>query len=543
MVERFASDDQLPPQLLREMAERQNPEIEDVEVEEEEEERFFDAQNFTWHSTDSWHGQKETFLPESVGPTREFSTPYEAFRAYWDDTIISYIVTETNLHAQSIQREKFRREWYPTNASEIFILLVFWISLGIVRLPTIKSCFSNMTLLKTEVFRRLFTESRYWNLNAAFHLANGPLPPDDPIHPVRPIVDHINQKFKEMYNLAQDISIDESLTLWKGPLGFKQYIKTKAARFGIKTFQLCESSTGYLWSFFVYVGKATTSSPLASSVSTVLNLIRPVLNRGHVLFMDNFFNSPSLARYLKRNGTDCVGTLRSNRKHVPLALRKCPLVEGEYIARHSGDVLLIALHDRKRITCVSTYHNLSQIEKPERPGRRATHRLQLIDDYNHCMGGVDRLDQMLEPYLIERKQCLKWSKKLFKRLVNISIQNARILVEKSTNTKIDSLAFRLALVSEIMERHLPNVPRHHSIGQPRRAHLPEARLTERHFIRHIPVTNEMQENVVHKSNLGRRRCALCYKQGRKTKTTVYECPDCEVPLCIEPCFKTWHTVE
>lgn len=74
------------------------------------------------------------------------------------------------------------------------------------------------------------------------------------------------------------------------------------------------------------------------------------------------------------------------------------------------------------------------------------------------MGVVDRLDQMLEPYLIERKQCAKWTKKLFKRLLNISIQNARILLEKSINTKVNAFAFRLELVQSIMSRHCNNVP-------------------------------------------------------------------------------------
>jgi len=49
--------------------------------------------------------------------------------------------------------------------------------------------------------------------------------------------------------------MDESLTLWKGRLSIKQYLPLKASKFGIKTFELCESTTGYLWCFLVYTGK------------------------------------------------------------------------------------------------------------------------------------------------------------------------------------------------------------------------------------------------------------------------------------------------
>ncbi|KAJ8736967.1 hypothetical protein PYW07_000238 [Mythimna separata] len=66
---------------------------------------------------------------------------------------------------------------------------------------------------------------------------------------------------QEAYVPSQNICIDESLTLWKGNLKFCQYIKTKAAKFGVKTYELCESSTGYLWSFFVYEERPTSAKP------------------------------------------------------------------------------------------------------------------------------------------------------------------------------------------------------------------------------------------------------------------------------------------
>jgi len=44
----------------------------------------------------------------------------------------------------------------------------------------------------------------------------------------------------------RDISVDESLMLWKGQLGFRQYIPIKRARFGIKSYELCESGSGYI---------------------------------------------------------------------------------------------------------------------------------------------------------------------------------------------------------------------------------------------------------------------------------------------------------
>ncbi|KAJ8312517.1 hypothetical protein KUTeg_009890 [Tegillarca granosa] len=61
-----------------------------------------------------------------------------------------------------------------------------------------------------------------------------------------------------------------------------------------------------------------------------------------------------------------------------------------------------------------------------------------------------------------------------------------------------------------------------------------ARLTGRHFIR-------MYENPKNKLD-----CEVCNdrkKQGWKRKQTRFFCKTCRVPLCVEPCFEIYHTVQ
>lgn len=43
-------------------------------------------------------------------------------------------------------------------------------------------------------------------------------------------------------------------TVWSRHLQGAKKIPLKAVEFGIKTFELCESSMGYLWNFIVYTG-------------------------------------------------------------------------------------------------------------------------------------------------------------------------------------------------------------------------------------------------------------------------------------------------
>jgi hypothetical protein len=44
------------------------------------------------------------------------------------------------------------------------------------------------------------------------------------------------------------------LTLWREHLGFRHYIPLKTAKFGAKSFELRESTYGYLWDFMVHTG-------------------------------------------------------------------------------------------------------------------------------------------------------------------------------------------------------------------------------------------------------------------------------------------------
>ncbi|XP_026322276.1 piggyBac transposable element-derived protein 4-like [Hyposmocoma kahamanoa] len=325
-------------------------------------------------------------------------------------------------------------------------------------------------------------------------------------------------------------------------MGFRRYNRSEAAKFGIKTFELCESATGYLWSFLVYTGKQSSfdlGPEIAKSTAVVLKLIEPLLNKGYRLFMDNWFNSPILARFLKRNGTDCVGTLRSSRVNVPKLVTHAPLQQGQLVARHSGDVCVLSWLDKKRITMISTCHGsatgLPNVSSRP-PSRPEPFKPQAVLDYNRSMGGVDLKDQMLEPYLLERKRCAKWYVKLFKRLLNASIHNSRILLESSLKARQDNLQFRLELVHTILSLHHSRIPKSRRVeSSHRRSLFPQVLHT------HWPVRLQQSDTDQTRNRQGRKRCVVCLQEGRKMQKTPFKCDTCDVPLCVENCFKMYHT--
>lgn len=335
------------------------------------------------------------------------------------------------------------------------------------------------------------------------------------------IIDHLNNKFQQLYNLERNLALDESLLQWKGWLSINQFIRNKSATVGIKTYEICESQSGYLWRFEVHAHKKTTAdsaapqTPLETSTpSIVLRLISGLEHKGHTLWMDNYYNSPALARYLKCLGFDVVGTLRTNRQFVPQELTdltKNNMSLGQITALTSGDVDIIVWRDQNRVATISTYHGHATTSTSDGKTKPI-----VIMDYNIMMGGVDKKDQLLSMYPIERKRTTVWYKKFFRRLLNISVLNSFIIAKKSGSV-VSHRDFRHNLISSLLSRHSKSVARiaTHTAFDARTHHIAEYAVGK------------------NKSRL-RRKCCVC-----GTLTHFY-CVGCNKTVCIANCFVSIH---
>ena len=126
----------------------------------------------------------------------------------------------------------------------------------------------------------------------------------------------------------------------------------------------------------------TPDTPKTAAV--LLELLEPLFGHGHILWIDNFFNSPELTRKLKiEYSIDCVGTLKLNRKNIPKEVTD-KLEKGEIIARHSGLVTVIKWRDKRNVTMVSTHHS-ADTQRISSKGKEPEKPLYMID-YNHNMG-------------------------------------------------------------------------------------------------------------------------------------------------------------
>jgi len=109
-------------------------------------------------------------------------------------------------------------------------------------------------------------------------------------------------------------------------------------------------------------------------------------------------------------------------------------------------------------------------------------------------------------------------KKIFCYLLEVCILNSyRARLFCTPGLRQTFLDFRINLVEQLL-----SITKDHTVKRRRPA---------RHYHAYNPPTLKR----VH----GLRKCILCVQNG-KNNVTVFRCPDCDVSLCILPCFEKYH---
>ncbi|XP_040289776.1 piggyBac transposable element-derived protein 4-like [Bufo bufo] len=342
--------------------------------------------------------------------------PLQFFQLFLPDDLFELFVKETNLYgAQYISNNPssyYARpgQWTPTNVEEMKKFLALTFSMGIVKKTTIRSYWEASRIHSTPSFATVMSRQRYEILLKFFHFNdNSQCPsnssPDyDRLYKIRPLLDYLSEKCLTVYTPSENVSVDESLVKFKGRLHFKQFLPSKRARYGIKLYKLCESTTGYTSAFQVYQGRDSELNPqgcpagLGTNAKVVWELMGPLLQKGYKLFIDNYYTSIPLFQSLQEANTGACGTFRRNRRGFPQSLLAKKLQRGQSDALRSGNLLALRYKDRKYVLMLSTIHTEATVPVRERGSTTDKQKPTCILEYNKYMGGTDLSDQVLKPY-------------------------------------------------------------------------------------------------------------------------------------------------
>ena len=95
-------------------------------------------------------------------------------------------------------------------------------------LPSYKKYWSKDLLYKNEHFSSVMSRERSESILRFFNFGEKLMFENDRLSKLRMIMDHLNKGMLEVITPEKNLSIDESMMLWRGHLVFRQYIKNNA---------------------------------------------------------------------------------------------------------------------------------------------------------------------------------------------------------------------------------------------------------------------------------------------------------------------------
>ncbi|KAF2892203.1 hypothetical protein ILUMI_13973, partial [Ignelater luminosus] len=152
----------------------------------------------------------------------------------------------------------------------------------------------------------------------------------------------------------QKFCVDETMVPFRGRLRFRQYIKNKRHKFGIKVYKLyCDG--GYTYNLQVYCGSNYVQGGQASA-NVVFSLMDGFFSSGRQWYTDNYYTSVSLVtELLDKKKTHLIGTLRSNRKYNPKEVVEKKLKAKEVFAQENKTgIVVLKWRDKRNVLMLST---------------------------------------------------------------------------------------------------------------------------------------------------------------------------------------------
>lgn len=375
------------------------------------------------------------------------------------------------------------------------------------------------------------TENRFSKLYQYIHVNNNQTAVPrgnegyDKLHKVRPLIDMVDQTFKDHYMPNQNQTVDEAMIKYKGRFSIKQYMPGKPIKRGMKVWMRCDSSSGYCHQLNIYMGKDDPNRGPKLGEKVVKILCKDLKWKAHHVYMDRYFTSIPLLRCLERNGIYGCGTIKDTSLGLPAKIINPPkMASGESVVRQSGNLLATVWQDKKKVHFLSSNSNPTGAGSTFRKLRDGT-RIEIdrpppVENYHKYMGGVDHNNQLRAKTPVGRP-AKKWWKYLFFYLINLCITNAFIVMSETAvcqqrKKRYTMLDFRTDVAKQLIGGFTK-----------RNRHMLNRQANSNHVCVHL--------------NRSKTRCKWCTKHGeKKRKETVFGCSNCDIHLCKEGCFEQYH---
>lgn len=489
------------------------------------------------HYMDNNNGVQQTSgLSRSICPT-------SIFEYFFNRELVEMIVKKSSKYRK---KQGFTKVPYNITVADMYSAIAIIIYMSIVHLPTISMYWSTEPMYNFQFVGKIMSRDKFLRILRFLHFSdedndkiNGK--DIDATYKIQPVIDMLLPRFQSAYRPGRNIVVNESVIPWKDRLPFEECISNKRATFGLKTFILAECETGYVYNLKLYSGqllRKLNSEPLGAAGSIVLHLTKHLLQQGRTLFLNNYHSFPALYEMLHKNGTNVCGTIRLKRKEMPyygmVARDINRLEKGQMLVRYNEIVAFCAWKDKKLISTLTTVHapRLVLSTSIDRVTGQYRKKPNVVLDCNTYMSGANQIYQILQRNLTISNS-IKWHKQYFVHLLDITIFNCLVIWNSCHGDKKTFYEIKGNIISGLLEKYFRSAENSHlqSSRSPKKFPLC---IKSQCFPKKIPSTVKKCHPTKH--------CVLC-KENMLRKQTSYFCNDCNVPLCIIPCFELFHTMK
>ena len=504
------------------------------------------ANNFVW-SCQSQHAARVSTSARNLvsftpGPTNEAKgviAPDKTFNLFFTDDMIQLIVTWTNAKIARVCESLARRSATNsfTEATEIRALLGVLLVTGQQKDNHLSTAEMWSTVTGCPLYRAAMSKCRFEFLIACMRFDN----PDtyaerqqqDKFAHVRELWDSFIANCSRLYEPHDNLTVDEQLLGFRGNCPFRMYIPNKPAKYGIKLVLICDSDTKYMLGGIPYLGKQDTTSRSGVNLGHyyTVELTRPYHGSNRNVTTDNWFTSvPLITDLLTNYGMTLVGTVRGNKREIPLEMK------AKETRQHGSSAFL----HTKEMTMVSYVAKTSKTKKKvafllssqhTQPTVAASGKPEIMEFYNATKGGVDTFDQMCAVSSCSRKT-RRWPLCVMYGMLNGACINSYIIScenrEERRLAKISRREYILelgkSLITPWAQRRLsaPTLSRKlHSLI------TSVCQVPSLGSVASAPVTSFADR----KSNSSRSvRCCEC--PPRSDRKTRHSCSKCDKPKCL-----------
>ena len=418
--------------------------------------------------------------------------------------------------------------WYPVTESELYKFMAVIIQIGIDNVKSIRLCWASGDSPSYKPwYHRMFARPRFEAIyHSMLHCSESAAASLK--EKIEPFMEMLLLNYRSAFYPFQELALEEMVVGFQGRWIYKMFNPSKQKKYHIKVFGLCDSATGYVLNLLTYFGENTSYQPDADpdggqAVKVFDTLLQP-FSKGHHVFADN---------YLSAKGFYFTGTLNTNRRGFPPQIRTESIANLErkwFFTSHEGvDILCVMWRDkkaRKPVVACSTSSSTKIVTQVTR--RKTTEKPEIIHRYNQNMNGCDRADQQTGYYGVFNRKTIKWWKKLFYFMFEITQTNAHILYTLShpNQNRLSLLQFKQTLVDKLTRLSILTKTEARQPGRPATS-LIERFTGNKHLIRHSP---------------NHTNCEYCGKGSGSRKRTNFFCIRCSSHPHLHPknCFEQFH---